>query len=100
MAELRLPSVPSLRRFADDRSATAAVEFALILPFLVLLMLGFIDLTDGVNARRKVTLSASTVSDLVARVKDVDNGYANSVLSAGSAILAPLEDPGHDVSVG
>jgi Flp pilus assembly protein TadG len=99
MADFRVPSIPSLRRFADDRSATAAIEFALILPFLVLLMFGFIDLTDGVNARRKVTLSASTVSDLVARVKDVDNGYANSVLSAGSAILAPLDTAGLQIVV-
>jgi Flp pilus assembly protein TadG len=99
MTEFRLPGTPSLRRFAGDRSATAAIEFALILPFLVLLMLGFIDLTDGVNARRKVTLSASTVSDLVARVKDVDNGYANSVLSAGAAIMAPLDTTGLQIVV-
>jgi Flp pilus assembly protein TadG len=99
MTAFSLRAPPTFRRFAADCSATAAIEFALILPFLIVLMLGFVDLTDGVNARRKVTLAAGTVSDLVARVKDVDAGYANSVLSAGAAIMAPLDTAGLGIVV-
>ena len=77
--------------FSSDADGAAAVEFALIMPLLVLLILGLIDLTEGVNARRKLVVAGSTVSDLVARVKEVDAGYARSVMAAGTAIMAPLD---------
>jgi Flp pilus assembly protein TadG len=85
------PVLKIIPTFVRDDDGAAAVEFALILPFLLLLLLGSIDLTEGVNARRKLVVAGSTVSDLVARVKEVDAGYARSVMAAGAAIMAPLD---------
>ncbi|WP_264046482.1 TadE/TadG family type IV pilus assembly protein [Methylobacterium flocculans] len=58
---------PSLSRFASDRRGVALVEFAFVLPLLILLSVVAFDLIRYVIYMRKVELAASTIADLVAR---------------------------------
>ncbi|NIK48115.1 TadE/TadG family type IV pilus assembly protein [Variibacter gotjawalensis] len=44
-----------------------AVEFALTLPFIILLIFGGYELTTGINTDRRVTAVARTVADLTAQ---------------------------------
>ena len=53
---------------AGDKSGIAAVEFAMLLPLMLSLWLGAVELSQGIAADRKVTLTARTVSDLVSQV--------------------------------
>ncbi|HEY9010727.1 MAG TPA: TadE/TadG family type IV pilus assembly protein, partial [Devosia sp.] len=56
-----------LRRLAADEGGAAAVEFALILPFLLLLYMGSIEASTLFTVDRRVEVISSTVADLVAR---------------------------------
>lgn len=56
-----------MRRFVRDARAVAAVEFALILPPLLVLFLGSIEASSLITVDRRVTLVSSTMGDLVAR---------------------------------
>jgi Flp pilus assembly protein TadG len=56
-----------LRRFGGDREGAAAVEFALILPFLLLLYLGTIEASSLITVDRRVAVISGAVGDLVAR---------------------------------
>ncbi len=61
------PSRRALRAYARFRRATAgvaAVEFALILPLMLLLYLGSAETTQAVVAARKATLAAQAMSDI------------------------------------
>jgi Flp pilus assembly protein TadG len=75
--------------FAADRRAAAAVEFAALLPFMLLLYIGGVEISQGVSADRKVTLTARTVADLASRVTTIDDPSMTGVLNASSAVLAP-----------
>lgn len=55
------------RRLATDTSAVAVVEFALIVPVMLLLYLGTIEAGDLISMDRRVQTVAGTVGDLVAR---------------------------------
>lgn len=57
----------AVRRLADDQGGAAAVEFALILPFLLLLYMGSIEASTLITVDRRVEVISSTVADLVAR---------------------------------
>ncbi len=48
-----------------DRSGVAAIEFSFIMPVLLLLYFGLVDLTAMISMNRKVTYAASVVADLV-----------------------------------
>jgi Flp pilus assembly protein TadG len=84
----------SLRRrfggFADDRRGVSAVEFALILPLMVSLYLGAVELSQGIGADRKVTLTARTIADLVSQVSSVAPSDITNSLNASSAVMAPF----------
>ena len=51
--------------FARSRSATAAVEFAIMLPVAMMLYVGAAEVTDGVMASRRVSTVTKTLVDLL-----------------------------------
>lgn len=57
--------ISTLRRYCKAETGVAAIEFAIILPFMLLLYFGLLDLTGLVSANRRMTSTASIVADLV-----------------------------------
>lgn len=77
-----------------DRRGIAAVEFAFIMPLLITLYFGAIEVSNAVMADRKVTNITSTVADLVAQTKTVNDGELQDIFTAASAILVPYTTDG------
>jgi len=78
-----------LRRLVPDQRGVAAVEFAMLLPLMVTLYLGGVQLSQAVAIDRKMTLISRTVADLVAQVTSVSSSDMTNILAASSAIIAP-----------
>jgi Flp pilus assembly protein TadG len=78
-----------LRRFRGDKRGVSAVEFALLAPMMIALYLGCVEVSDGVSADRKVSLTASTVANLTSQVSTITNADMTNILNASSAIIAP-----------
>lgn len=81
----------SLRRFHDDQDGVSAVEFAMLLPLMITLYLGSIEVTQAVSADRKMTLVAGTIGDLVAQTSCVTANDVSSIFDAGKAVLYPFD---------
>lgn len=77
-------------RFCANARGVSAVEFALILPILILLFLGCVEFSQAISVDRKLTSAASAVGDLVAQSDELSSGEVNDFISAASAILAPF----------
>jgi Flp pilus assembly protein TadG len=81
-----------LRDLARGQGGMAAVEFAVILPFMLTAYLGGVELGDGVAINRKVAITTRAVADLASRypgkpgIADTD---MSTILGAASKILAP-----------
>jgi Flp pilus assembly protein TadG len=88
-----------LRAFADDRRGVSAVEFALMLPLMLALYLGTVEISQGISAQRKVTLTARSVADLVSQTQNVANTYMTNTLNAATAVMAPFPDSKLKVTV-
>lgn len=78
-----------LRRFAGDRRGVSAVEFALLAPVMIGLYLGCAEISDGVGADRKVSLTAAALANLGAQVSSISSSDMTNILNASSAIIAP-----------
>jgi Flp pilus assembly protein TadG len=58
------------RKFFKDTRGAAAIEMAMIFPFMIFLYFGMADLTGLVSLNRKVTYAADVMGDLVTRDTD------------------------------
>jgi Flp pilus assembly protein TadG len=67
----------------------AAVEFAMILPGLLLLYIGMSEASVGWSLYRKVTLVSRSVADLTARSTTLSAADLTKIFGAASAIAAP-----------
>lgn len=80
------------RRFARARSGVAAIEFAFVLPVMLLLFIGMSQATIALSMDRKVTLLARTAADLVGRVGTVTADDLDGIMRAASVVLQPYDD--------
>jgi Flp pilus assembly protein TadG len=78
-----------LRRLATDTRGLAAVEFALILPLMIMMFFGMIDVSMGVGADRKVTMIAQSMADLASRYTTVTDTDIANFFRIGDAMLTP-----------
>ena len=84
-----------LKRFALERKGAAAVEIALILPFMLSLYVGSIELSDLINVDRRVTVIAATVGDLVARADgNLKQSELTDYFNAAEEIVTPYKTAG------
>lgn len=85
--------VQDLRRhvgsLAGDERGVSAVEFAMLLPLMLTLYLGAVEVSQAISADRKVTLTARTVADLVSQDQSVSNSNMANYLNAATAVMAP-----------
>jgi Flp pilus assembly protein TadG len=88
--EIFIRRLCSLRaRFADSRGI-AAVEFALILPFMCLLYFASAEICRGVAAYRMTVLSASTVANLVSEYSTISQSQTiPDILNASGVVMTP-----------
>ena len=59
------------RRLLRNERGIAAVEFALILPIMLVLWLGGVEVTGALSVDRRLNNLASSIGDLVARDKEI-----------------------------
>jgi Flp pilus assembly protein TadG len=77
--------------FARDRRGVSAVEFAMLLPLMITLYLGSVEISQGVGVDRKVTLTARTVGDLASQVSSINNADMTNLLNAATSVIAPYD---------
>jgi Flp pilus assembly protein TadG len=80
------------RGFLCDKRGIAAVEFAFILPLMLVLFFGTVEFSQGVAVDRKVTIMARTLADLTSQNTSVTTTQLNNFFKASKAIMTPYDD--------
>jgi Flp pilus assembly protein TadG len=82
-----------MRRLAFElrrnNSGLAAVEFAMIIPLMAMLLIGTNEFAAGVSIDRKVTIMARTLSDLTSQNVAVTDAQLTNFFNASKAIMTP-----------
>ncbi len=79
-----------LSRFARDHHGSAAVEFALILPVVMLLYYGMAESTQALLANRRVSVIATAVGDLTAQATQLSKAQIDDIFNISTAALKPF----------
>ena len=75
--------------FAAATAGIAALEFALILPIMLILYLGGFETSEAFLINRKVTHATSALGDLVAQSEELDDADIANIFEAVAAIMNP-----------
>lgn len=88
------------RHLLKDRSGVGAVEFALIVPMLLLLYLGAFEVTMGLSIASRATASAGAIADIVARQESsFSKTFLATMPDVASAIFAPKSTTGYAMKI-
>jgi Flp pilus assembly protein TadG len=97
------PEMFSLREFASrmvagaggfkaKRDGMAAIEFAMIVPVMALLLIGIVELSYAMTVYLRVQQAANSSADLVARAENqISQSELSDIMAAGSYIFAPFD---------
>jgi Flp pilus assembly protein TadG len=79
-----------LRRCASDTRGMAAVEFAMVVPIMLMMFIGAVELSQAITVDRRVTQVASSTADLVARSeKQISQTEIGDIMKVGGFIVEP-----------
>jgi Flp pilus assembly protein TadG len=83
----RLASV--IRRFVASRRAVAAIEFAMVVPILLLMLLASFDAGTGIAIYMKVRSAAYTLAAITNQYPTIQTADMTTITSATAKVLAP-----------
>ncbi len=87
-----------MRRLAEDSEGASLVEFAFMMPILVLVLFMTISLSHMMMIDRKVTMTAQAAADLIAQRQEVDATDIQDLLTAANLMMQPFATD-FDISV-
>jgi len=87
------------RKFSTDADAVAATEFAIVVPFMLLLYVGGVELADGMAINVKVSATAHSVADMVTQNTSLSTTSMQNILTGATAIIAPYPVTGGQLLV-
>jgi len=79
-----------LRRLRQDNRGVAAIEFALLLPMLLALLIGCLEVTFKIWSTQKAEKLAVTLSDVIAQAKAVTGADLVALTGATDKIMDPF----------
>ena len=79
----------SARDLSGDCRGLAAVEFAMIVPLMLVLFFGTVEFSSGIAVDRKVTIMARTLSDLTSQNISVTDTMLTNIFNASTGIMTP-----------
>lgn len=72
-----------------DESGIAATEFALLLPLMVTLFFGLLEISDALMASRRVYTAVNSLADLVAQERDLSTAELDQIMTGVHGSLQP-----------
>ncbi len=84
------PLMSPFRDIKKDERGVTAVEFALILPILLVTYMGTVEISQGLTVSRNTTNIASTVADLIGQTSEVDEDDIAMIFQASKTIISPF----------
>lgn len=94
---LLMKLIAQLRRFARAEGGLAALEFAILLPMMVFVLFGSVDLIDVLGANKRAQNVTASVADVVARDTEITNSEVTGLWAAVNVLMFP--DSGADMQI-
>jgi Flp pilus assembly protein TadG len=95
MQRLRFLQAEFMRRsnkLRRDKSGVAAIEFAMIVPIMVMLFFGTVEFSQALTVDRRVAQIASTMADLVAQYDTLTYTQVDNIHTVAKSLVMPYPE--------
>ena len=89
----------ALRKLIRDERGNAIVDFAFVLPIMLMMFIGVVEVTNVLRLDRKVVAAAQTAADLVTQRREINDAQLNDILTAAELIFEPFPAAAHSVGI-
>lgn len=86
-------------RFRRDRSGVAAVEFAFLMPVLLCIYFGSVELMQAIDTNRKLSRASAQIADLVSQSINYTKSDIDAIMNIGEATLKPYNRSKPDIRI-
>jgi Flp pilus assembly protein TadG len=83
--------MPYLYRFINELRGAVAVEFALIVPVLLIILTGIVELSNYMMAARRMSGAAYAAADLISQETDLTTSQLRDIFQVSELIMAPFD---------
>ena len=91
MRKLVHQSFGRLLRFRSDKRGVAAIEFAMVVPLMVMMFVGAVEFSQAITVDRRVSQVASSTADLVARSKSLTSSEMSGIMDIIDELVKPYD---------
>lgn len=84
-------SARSFTAFLKHQKGLAAIEFAMVLPVMLVMLMGTIEVSNLLTADRRAESVAATLADLVARDDSITNAEVTDIFLAAESVMADMD---------
>ena len=78
-----------IRLMKRDRSGVVTIEFALLAPLMAFVFLGLVELSQAHMLRKTLESNITTLADLVAQQRELDNNDATGIVAGFNQLMEP-----------
>ncbi len=89
----------ALAGWKRDEGGVAYIEFAMIFPVLMLMLIGVFDIGNAILLNQKTISSAQMVADLITREEDVSETELNQAITGGQLGIMPFATAPYGVDI-
>ncbi len=82
--------IDTLSVLRQDRRGVAALELALVLPAMLVLFFGTVEITQLIRASNKLNIAAQSIENMIAGQKSVATADVDNAYKGGQLIMAPF----------
>ncbi|MCO5063688.1 MAG: pilus assembly protein [Rhizobiaceae bacterium] len=92
-------TIARIRRFRNACGGVAAVEFAILMPLLLCMYFGSIEIMQAVDANRKLGRVSSQIADLASQQTNTTRATLDAIMQIGEASLMPYDRSEPDIRI-
>src|SRR3954447_5998735 len=81
-----------VQRFSANARGVAAIEFAMLMPVMIMVCFGTIQASTGYSVDRKVSITVRTLSDLISQNATITDTQIANAFATGKAMMSPYND--------
>ncbi len=84
---MRTTLIKFIRKLISDNGGFAAVEFAMVVPIMIMMLLGSVEVSDALTVDGRINIISSSISDVVARSTPVTKTDLRDIFKFGHILI-------------